>query len=68
MESLTGESGLREFALGYLYYGLHRAGNNYILREYAPNATEIFVTGSFSNWQTDNQYRMQRVGEPVTGK
>jgi 1,4-alpha-glucan branching enzyme len=51
---------LSDFATGYLYFGLHKMQNSWILREWAPNATEIFLLGSFNNWQRMESYRLHR--------
>lgn len=50
---------LSDFALGYLYYGMHSDEKNYIFREWAPNATAIYLKGDFNDWQIDEQYRFQ---------
>jgi 1,4-alpha-glucan branching enzyme len=49
---------LADFATGYLYFGLHKTPESWILREWAPNATEIFLIGSFNNWQRMESYRL----------
>ena len=55
-----GRKTLSDFASGYLYFGLHRqADGSWIFREWAPNATEIYMIGDFSNWQELPEYRMQ---------
>jgi len=58
---LTGDRSLKEFALGHLHYGLHRGTNGWIFREWAPNASEIFLTGTFNGWTEMQEYRMTRV-------
>ena len=56
-----GKQTLADFASGYLYYGLHFENKKWIIREWAPNATEIFVIGDFNNWQEKPEYAMKRV-------
>ncbi len=51
---------LSEFATGYLYFGLHKTAQGWVLREWAPNATEIFLVGTFNNWQRLEAYRFKR--------
>lgn len=58
-------SSLTEFASGYLYFGLHRTPSGWVFREWAPNATAIFLIGSFNNWQKDDEYRLQPQGQGV---
>ncbi len=56
-----GKQKLADFASGYLYYGLHQEEKRWILREWAPNATEIYIIGDFNNWQEEKNYAMKRV-------
>ena len=44
----NGRKTLAEFADGHLYFGLHKTDKNWVLREWAPNATEIYVIGTFN--------------------
>ena len=52
---------LEEFALAHEYYGLHRTSNGWIFREWAPNATKIFLIGEFSSWQEKPEYELHRI-------
>ena len=70
-KKLTGGKKLSEWANGYLYFGLHKIegsksskvskfqGGQWVLREWAPNATAIYMIGDFNNWQKDEAYRLQ---------
>ncbi len=58
-----GKSSLSEFAMGHFYYGLHRDSNQWIFREWAPNATEIYIIGTFNGWEERPDYRMGRINE-----
>ena len=60
-KQLTGRKSLSDFATGYLYYGLHKLPGKWVLREWAPNATDVFITGDFSGWKPDNRYRFSRL-------
>lgn len=53
---LTNGSALTNIANGYLYYGLHRYPDKWILREWAPNALEIYLIGDFNNWQQRKEF------------
>jgi 1,4-alpha-glucan branching enzyme len=57
----NGKIGLSDFATGYLYFGLQKTNDGWYLREWAPNATEIFLIGSFNNWQREESYRLKRL-------
>jgi len=60
----NGKQSLSDFASGYLYFGLHRtARGGWVLREWAPNASEIYVIGDFNNWQENEKYQMKRLGK-----
>ena len=62
MAELTGETNnLNEFASGYLYFGLHKIEDGWVLREWAPNAIDIFVVGDFNGWKESSRYAMKRV-------
>ena len=68
-KKLTGGKKLSEWANGYMYFGLHKVegevgsksskGVQWVLREWAPNATAIYMIGDFNNWQKDEAYRLQ---------
>lgn len=62
-KSLTqnGKQSLSEWASGYLYFGLHYTGNGWIFREWAPNATGIYLIGDFNGWRKQEEYRMDRL-------
>ncbi len=61
-KSLTLEDkSLSDFASGYLYFGLHKTDNQWVVREWAPNATEIHLIGDFNNWQKSNEYSLKRL-------
>jgi 1,4-alpha-glucan branching enzyme len=56
---LTGDTSLRSFASGHLWFGLHRLDKAWVMREWAPNAREIFLIGTFNNWQPSEKYRFK---------
>ena len=62
---LTGGKPLAEWATGYLYFGLHHTPEGWVLREWAPNATAIYIKGDMNNWSKDENYRLQSVGNGV---
>ena len=67
-EELTATTGgsLSVFANAYNYFGLHReADGGWVFREYAPNATEIWLTGTFSDWHCDNRFALSQIGGGV---
>ena len=64
MQELTGgKQSLSDFAGGHLYFGLHRTARQWVFREWAPNATAIYLIGDFNDWKEDEKYRLKPVGE-----
>jgi len=63
---LAGEKkSLSDFATGYLYFGLHRSGQGWVFREWAPNATSIYIIGEFNNWQERQEFRLGRMENDI---
>lgn len=54
----NGKKTLSDFASGHLFFGLNKAANGWIFREWAPNATRIFMIGTFNNWEEKEEYAM----------
>ena len=47
----------------HMYYGLHRNGQgNWVFREWAPNATKIYLIGEFNNWKRTEAYALKPLG------
>ncbi|MDE6071317.1 MAG: alpha amylase C-terminal domain-containing protein [Muribaculaceae bacterium] len=68
MEELTAATGgsLSKFANAYNYFGLHREkSGEWVFREYAPNATQIWLIGTFSDWKDDERYSLSPIGDGV---
>ena len=57
----NGKKTLGDFATGYLYYGLHKQAKGWVFREWAPNATEIYLIGDFNDWQENEKYKCTRI-------
>jgi len=64
-QEITGGKSLADWATGYLYFGLHKTPEGWVLREWAPNATAIYIKGDMNNWQKDENYRLQPIGNGV---
>lgn len=61
-QELTGGASLLEFSSGHHYFGLHKGSGKWFLREWAPNATALFLIGTFNNWKEHDQYKLQSIG------
>ncbi len=55
----NGKTSLSDYASGYTYFGLHKTKHEWIFREWAPNATAIYIVGTFNNWQKLDEYKLQ---------
>ena len=64
-ELTGGKKKLAPWADGYLYFGLHHMNPGWVMREWAPNATAIYIKGDFNNWQKSEDYRLYPVGNGV---
>lgn len=53
-----GSKSLSDFASGYLYFGLHLTNKGWVIREWAPNATHIYLIGTFNSWQEKEEYKL----------
>ncbi len=60
---LTNSESLVEFASGYLYFGLQKLKKGWVLREWAPNATAIYLIGDFNGWQEHEKYALKPIGD-----
>ena len=63
LEALTenGMKSLSEFASGHLYFGLHKSESGWVFREWAPNATAIYIIGDFNDWKEIDEYKAERI-------
>lgn len=62
MNELTGgKSSLSDFADGHMYFGLHRTARGWVIREWAPNATAIYLIGDFNQWKEDDKFSFKRI-------
>ena len=57
-----GKCSLADWASAHEYYGLHRAPRRgWVFREWAPNATSMWLVGDFSKWQIDPRFECFRI-------
>ena len=49
-----------EFAMGFLHFGLHKTDVGWTFREWAPNATRMFLVGDFSDWKEREEFALNR--------
>ncbi|MEA2068304.1 MAG: alpha amylase C-terminal domain-containing protein [Verrucomicrobiota bacterium] len=53
-----GKMTLNEFANAHEYYGLHFRDGKWTFREWAPNATAIYLIGDFSSWKQVDEFAL----------
>lgn len=47
----------------HFYYGMHRTEDGgWVFREWAPNATRIYLIGEFNNWKRTEGYALKPIG------
>jgi 1,4-alpha-glucan branching enzyme len=64
-ELTGGKINLSDFATGHLFFGLHRTEQGWVFREWAPNATDIFMVGDFNSWKQSPEYQLQKTENGV---
>ncbi|MGD9930529.1 MAG: alpha amylase C-terminal domain-containing protein [Mangrovibacterium sp.] len=56
---LTQGRTLTDFSCGHLWFGLHKTNDGWVIRDWAPNATVIYLIGDFNQWKEDEAYRLK---------
>jgi 1,4-alpha-glucan branching enzyme len=62
LEITDGSALLKDCTNNHLYYGLHKTESEWVFREKAPNAKQLFLFGDFSYWQIKEQYALYPIG------
>ena len=60
-ELTCGRVELADWACAHEYYGLHRTDSGWVFREWAPNATSMWLVGDFSAWKIDPRFECLRI-------
>lgn len=60
LTKLTNDS-LSDFAMGYTYFGLHKTDTEWVFRDWAPNATAIYLIGDFNHWEKQEKFKAKRI-------
>lgn len=53
---------LKDVFNSHLYFGLHRTDDGWTFREWAPNATAIYLIGESNEWQKREEFRLHELG------
>ena len=62
-ERMSVDGSLSKGMNNHMFYGLHRnSEGNWVFREWAPNATKIYMIGEFNNWKRTEAYALRPLG------
>ncbi|MGD9279363.1 MAG: alpha amylase C-terminal domain-containing protein [Desulfobacterales bacterium] len=65
-QKLTGgKMSLADFASAHEYFGLHFADGQWVFREWAPNATAIFLIGDMTGWQENDAFGLKPIEDGI---
>ena len=58
-----GKRSLMDFASAHEYFGLHFRSGWWVFREWAPNASAIYMVGDFSGWEQREEFKLERIND-----
>ncbi|MBM4272362.1 MAG: 1,4-alpha-glucan-branching enzyme [Deltaproteobacteria bacterium] len=61
MRLTEGKTSLSDFASGHEYFGLHYRNNRWVFREWAPNATAVYLVGNMTDWREKKAFALKRL-------
>lgn len=61
VELTKGNETLANWATAHEYFGLHHCGNEWVFREWAPNATAIYLLSQKSEWKANRQFALTKI-------
>jgi 1,4-alpha-glucan branching enzyme len=63
-EKIAVDGSLSEGVNNHLFYGLHhdKETGDWVFREWAPNATKVYLIGEFNNWKRSDIYALHPMG------
>jgi 1,4-alpha-glucan branching enzyme len=56
------QGSLSDVCNGHLFYGMHRTSEGWVFREWAPNATALYLIGDFNRWEKQSAYALRPIG------
>jgi 1,4-alpha-glucan branching enzyme len=54
---------LADFASGHEYFGLHFHRDEWVFREWAPNATAVYLIGDMSEWKEREEFALEKISD-----
>ncbi len=64
-KQLLGTTPLQDFALGHLYFGVHRTKTGWVVREWAPHARQMFLVSDRSQWRDEPDYQFTKTSHGI---
>jgi 1,4-alpha-glucan branching enzyme len=58
-----GTTALANWATAHEYFGLHHCGDEWVFREWAPNATALFLLNQKNKWKAHKQFALTKITE-----
>ncbi len=63
LDHIAGKGLLKDAVNNHMYYGLHQCDDgSWVFREFAPNASRIYLLGDFNNWRRTEGYALHALG------
>ncbi len=62
-QRILGKQSAYDFSLGWHHFGLHKTDNGWVLREWAPNATDMYLVCDANNWSENDDYSFTLSGD-----
>ena len=59
---IAGDGLLKDAVNNHIYFGLHKTQDGWVFREFAPNASKIYLIGDFNNWKRTDAYALKPTG------
>ncbi|MCF8223278.1 MAG: alpha amylase C-terminal domain-containing protein [Bacteroidales bacterium] len=63
LKKITGNGDIVEFASGHHFYGMQKCKDGLYFREWAPNATAIYLVGTFNNWTENENFALSKIND-----
>lgn len=64
-QRIVGNKSIQEFALGHLFFGLHKTDTGWVFREWAPAAERIFLLCEGNEWEDHEKYSLKKLDNDV---
>jgi len=59
---IKSHNSLADYADGHNFFGMTEESKMFVFREWMPNAEELFLIGTFNNWQKSEEFKFNKKG------